>query len=216
MQPEQKIRIAIVDDHPIVTEGLQRILMESYSYVSTICFTTGNDFMQYIRDNEHSIDIVLLDITLPDANGTELCRVIKKSYPAVTILAFSNHNNRSTIMQMLHNGAAGYLLKNASAQEVLECIQLAINGEIALSREVKNILAKPATSDLKSAPVLTQREKQILQLIANGETSAAIAEKLYLSPLTVETHRRNLLQKFEVKNVAMLIKEAVSRQYLTE
>ena len=119
-------------------------------------------------------------------------------------------------MQMLHNGAAGYLLKNASAQEVLECIQLAINGEIALSREVKNILAKPATSDLKSAPVLTQREKQILQLIANGETSAAIAEKLYLSPLTVETHRRNLLQKFEVKNVAMLIKEAVSRQYLTE
>jgi DNA-binding NarL/FixJ family response regulator len=211
---KEKIKIAIVDDHPIVIEGLLKVLMKAYSYVSTICFTTGNEFLDFLKKSEEDTDIVLLDITLPDTNGIDLCKKIKAVSNDTCVLAFSNHNERSTIMRMLQNGASGYLLKNASATEVIDCINEALNGQIALSREVKEIMARSTPKDLKILPVLTKREKEILGFIADGHTSATIAGQLHLSPLTIETHRRNLMQKFEVKNVAELIKFATKQQII--
>jgi DNA-binding NarL/FixJ family response regulator len=211
---KDEIRIAIVDDHPIVIEGLQKILMKAYSYVSTICFTTGNEFLEFLKKSETDIDIVLLDITLPDSNGVDLCKKVKEISNKIDVLAFSNHNERSTIMRMLQNGASGYLLKNASADEVVDCINEAMNGQIALSREIKEILARPTLQDLKELPTLTKREKEILRFIADGHTSVAMAGLLYLSPLTIETHRRNLMQKFGVKNVAELIKFVTKQQII--
>lgn len=211
---DEKINIAIVDDHPIVIEGLQKVLVQAYQYVSTICFTTGNDILQFLARGKTDTDIVLLDITLPDASGIDLCKEIKALSPDTRVLAFSNHNERNTIIRMLQNGASGYLLKNAAADEVVQCINDAMEGRMALSREAKEIMARPGLRDLKTAPVLTRREKEILKHIADGKTSAVIAAELFLSPLTVETHRRNLMQKFEVKNMAALIKAAMEYELI--
>jgi DNA-binding NarL/FixJ family response regulator len=206
---KKKITIAIVDDHPIVLEGLQKVLMQAYDYVSTICFNTGGEFLNYIKKSGGGSDIVMVDITLPDINGIDLCREIKILSPATCVLAFSNHNERSTIMRMLQNGASGYLLKNAGADEVVGCINEALNGQIALSREAKEIMAKPTARDLQVLPALTKREKEILKLVADGQTSASIAGQLHVSPLTVETHRRNLMQKFNVKSMTAAVKVAM-------
>jgi len=208
----RKISLAIVDDHPIVVQGLQMILTNNNDINVTGCFTSGSDFIEFLKNNE--VDIVLLDIMLPDSNGMDVCKEIKSVSPNTCVLALSNHSERSIVMQMLQNGASGYLLKNVSVQELTNCIYEALNGEVAFSKAVKEILARPSANDLKGIPQLTKREKEVLQLIAEGKTTALMAKHLFVSPLTIETHRRNLLQKFEVKNVASLIKIAADHGLL--
>ena len=208
----RKISLAIVDDHPIVVQGLQMILTNNSDINVTGCFTSGSDFIEFLKNNE--VDIVLLDIMLPDSNGMDVCKEIKSVSPNTCVLALSNHSERSIVMQMLQNGASGYLLKNVSVQELTNCIYEALNGEVAFSKAVKEILARPSANDLKGIPQLTKREKEVLQLIAEGKTTALMAKHLFVSPLTIETHRRNLLQKFEVKNVASLIKIAADHWLL--
>lgn len=206
---DNKAALAIVDDHLIVQEGLQKLLLHAKHINITGCFTQGLEFISFLKTNP--VNIVLLDITLPDINGIDLCKDIKRIAPDTCVLALSNHSERSMILQMLQNGASGYLLKNISSEELINCIDEALNGQIAFSKAVKEIMARPSTSDLKGIPQLTKREKEILHLISEGKTTATIAEELYLSPLTIETHRKNLMQKFKVKNVAALIKEAAQR-----
>jgi len=209
---EHKVKLAIVDDHLIVLEGLQKLLTSAGDIEIAGSFTTGNAFIEFLKSN--TVHIVLLDITLPDVNGMDLCREIKKIAPNTHVLGLSNHSERSMIVQMLHNGATGYLLKNVSAEELTQCIHEALNGQVTFSKAVREIMARPSMSELKGVPQLTKREKEILQFIADGKTTSAIAAELFLSPLTVETHRKNLMQKFEVKNVAALIKEAVQRHMI--
>lgn len=211
---KKTINIAIIDDHPIVLEGLKKVLAGAYDYISTICFTNGKSFLDYLKSEDVMVDIVLLDISLPDINGLLLCKEIKLIKPEVFVLAFSNHNERGTIMQMLQQGASGYMLKNIAVQEMVLCIDEAMQGNIAFSSEVKEIMAKPTLEDFQLVPILTKREKEILKLIADGSTSVTIAEKLYLSPLTIETHRRNLMQKFGVKNTAAMIKAATKHHLI--
>lgn len=201
--------LAVVDDHPVVIEGLLKLLDNKEHLRVAGSFTTGVAFAAFMKSNK--VDIVLLDISLPDINGMDLCKEIKLAHPGTCVLILSNHSERSIIMQALQNGASGYLLKNASASELIACIQEALGGQISFSREVKEIIARPTVSELKGIPSLTKREKEILHLISEGITTAGIAQQLSLSPLTVETHRRNLLQKFDVKNVAALIKVAVQQ-----
>jgi DNA-binding NarL/FixJ family response regulator len=212
--PKKEITIAIVDDHPIVIEGLQKILASDLNVKEVKEFTSGNDFINYLKEHIALIDIVLLDITLPDKSGIEICKEVKTLSPNTRVLAFSNHNERSIIMQMLHNGASGYLLKNSSSAELKACINEALDGQITFSKEVKRIMAHPSINELKTIPPLTKREKEILRMIADGKTSIEIAEELFVSPLTIETHRRNLMQKFDVKNVAALIKIATQQQLI--
>ena len=204
MQTEkEKIRLIIVDDHPVVMEGLSSLLSANNDIAIKGCFTTGADVIDFLSDN--AVEVVLLDITLPDMNGTDLCLIIKKMQPGTKIIAFSNHNERSIILQMIQNGAGGYLLKNTSSGELISSIMNALEGQLVFSLEVQSILAQPGPTDIKKIPNLTRREKEILKLISEGFTTATLAEKLYISPLTAETHRRNLLQKFEVNNTASLI-----------
>lgn len=207
-----KAALAIVDDHPIVMQGLHMLLMHEKDITIAGSFTTGADFMAFLKENE--VNIVLLDISLPDTNGIDLCREIKMISPDTYVLALSNHSERSMIMQMLQNGASGYLLKNASAEELVNCVHEALKGVITFSQAVKEIIARPSMAELKGIPQLTRREKEILQLIADGKTTTSIAEQLSLSPLTIETHRRNLMQKFEVKNVAALVRIAMQQRLL--
>lgn len=206
MSENNKISIAIVDDHPIVIQGLKTLLETDHSYYIAGCFATGNSFTEFLR--EHEVNIALLDITLPDGSGIDFCRKIKRNWPDVKVLALSNLSERSIIAQMLHNGASGYLLKNLSARELLDCISNAASGQIVMSSEIREIMQQPEFSTLTNIPDLTKREKQILAMLASGRKSAQIAEELYISPLTVKTHRATLMQKFEVNNVVALINRA--------
>ena len=205
------ISIIIVDDHPVVTEGLRALLQKKDNLEIAGCFTTGKETLDFL--SSRTADVVLLDISLPDMNGADLCLKIKTVYPSTCVLAISNHSERSIITQMLQNGASGYLLKNASSEELIHSIIHAINGHPALSREVQSILAQN-DAPIRQIPRLTRREKEVLKLVAEGMTTGDIAEKLFISPLTVETHRRNLMQKFEVNNTAALIKTAMEHKLI--
>ncbi|MCS4304825.1 MULTISPECIES: response regulator [Chryseobacterium] len=202
----EKINIVIVDDHPIVIEGLKMMLSSQPFFNIPETFTSGSEIISFIGSNK--VDIILLDITLPDANGTELCREIKKISPDTSVIMFSNRSERSIIMQSIQNGASGYLLKNTSIEELVICIKGALSGDIVFCNETKQIISKPSQNELP-IPRLTKREKQILQLVAQGKTSNRIAEELFLSPLTVDTHRKNLLQKFQAKNSTELVNQAI-------
>lgn len=206
------IILAIVDDHPIVIEGLRTLLKEEPQISIAGSFMRGKDFMDFLQHNK--VDLVLLDIMLPDTSGMDLCREIKKLSPDTVVLALSNHTERSIILQILQNGASGYLVKNVSSAELLDCLKEALKGEIAFSREVKEIITRPAQHEFKKVPTLTKREKQILQLVSQGKTTPVMAQELNVSPLTIETHRRNLLQKFDVKNVAELMMAAVQHKMI--
>jgi len=166
---KNKIIIAIVDDHPIVIHGILSLLGKDDGISIAGSFNTGADFMSFLPKN--MLDVVLLDIMLPDINGIDLCRQIKTISPGTCIIALSNHTERSLILQMLQNGASGYILKNASVEEIRNCIAEALAGNIAFSNEIKDIIARPSVNELKGRPQLTKREKQILQLIAEGKTT---------------------------------------------
>ncbi len=207
-----KINIAVVDDHPIVIQGL-KMMLESEKYFQ-ICgtFTDGAGIRSFLQTNE--ADIVLLDITLPDSNGIELCAEIKRTAPKTSVIMLSNRSERSIIMQCIQNGASGYLLKNATIDELHSCIRGALSGNIVFCNEVREIISKPSQFELAGIPRLTNREKEILKLLAEGKTSNTIAEELFLSPLTVDTHRKNIIQKFQVKNVAELITVAIQNNMI--
>jgi DNA-binding NarL/FixJ family response regulator len=204
LQP--KYKLAILDDHPVVVQGLVNVLSGEEAFEIAGTFTNARDFLQFFNANK--VHVVLLDIILPDGNGMDLCKEIKRTAPDTIVLALSNHDQRSAIMKMLENGASGYLLKNASVEELIRCIHAALQHQIVFSDAIKEIIARPGLKDSKEAPVLTAREQEILKLIASGITTRRIAEMLFLSKFTVENHRKNLLQKFQVKNVAGLISAA--------
>lgn len=210
MYDKNKIKLAIVDDHPMILEGLKSLL-EKDSKFHVFSFTKGAAVIDFIQENK--IDVVLLDIVLSDGNGLDFCKIIKQKAPQSIVIALSNQAERSIIFRFLENGGNGYILKNADSQEIIEGIEKALNGDLALSKEVQEIMLRTSVTNFE-LPRLTKREKQILQAIAKGNTSAEIAEQLFISVITVETHRRNLLQKFKAKNMMELVKIATENQLI--
>ena len=156
-------------------------------------------------------DVLLLDINLADKSGIDLCKEIKDKYPAIHILGLSSFNQLSYIQKMMQNGASGYLLKNASGEEIVMAINAVISGEIFLSSEAAVTIQENKNTRI---PIITRREKDVLYLIADGLTNNQIAEKLFISPTTVDTHRNSLLAKFEVKNTANLIRMAAQLDFI--
>lgn len=209
---QHKIKIALVDDHPMVLEGLIKVLSSVKNIEVSQHFFDGQSLLQFL--DHTAVDIVLLDITLPDIDGIVLCKTIKHRFPKTIVLALSHHHNRKIIMDMLNNGANGYMLKNVSLEELVTCIDAALRGEIVFSRDVKEIIASPQLSGDGKSIRLTNREKEVLGLIAAGKTTMQMAEQLFISKFTIESHRKNLLQKFEAKNVAELISLAADKGFL--
>ncbi|MBK1895553.1 response regulator [Chryseobacterium paridis] len=205
------IKIVIVDDHPIVIEGIKMMLRKEPSFSIAESFTLGSQVINFINSN--AADIILLDITLPDSNGINLCQEIKKISPSTSVIMFSNRSERSIVMQCIQNGASGYLLKNTSIDELIKCIKGALSGDIVFCSETKQIINTPSQTEF-IIPRLTKREKEILKLLTQGKTSGMIAEELFLSSLTVDTHRKNLLQKFHAKNSSELISLAIQQNMI--
>jgi DNA-binding NarL/FixJ family response regulator len=207
MYTNKTVSVIIIDDHPVVLEGFVSLLRNVEEVTIAGCFTRASEGLAFL--SQHPVDILLLDINLPDRNGIELCGEIRKLYPATRIIIISNHSERQMITRLLQEGAAGYLLKNASAAELAQSIRDALAGKLVLSQDVQVILASlPDREPEAGIPRLTRREKEILKMIATGHTTAQIAAQLFISPFTVETHRRNLMQKFGVGNAPALIRVA--------
>ncbi|MCE7067955.1 response regulator transcription factor [Dyadobacter sp. CY326] len=197
------VRILIVDDHPLVLEGLKSLLSESEGISVVGTATNAIDAISFLKNNE--VDIAFLDINLPDISGIELCKKVKDQFPEVKTLALSTFSERAYVSRMIQNGASGYLIKSSSKEEILEAIQQVQAGGYFMN---VNFDQAAATSAPKTIPFLTRREKEVLILIAEGMTNPQIADKLFISVTTVNSHRQNLLMKFEVSNTASLIKLA--------
>lgn len=199
-----KTKVFIVDDHYMVIEGI-RSLLQNESKVEWMGHAmNASSCLAFLKQQRP--DVMLMDINMPDKSGIDLCKEVKELYPSVFIIGLSTFNQLSFIQKMMDNGASGYLLKNATQEELMEGIETVIKGKIYLSEEASQTLKKMETSDM---PVLTRREKEVLELIAEGLTNNEIAQKLFISVTTVDTHRKNLLAKFEAKNIASLVKAAV-------
>ncbi len=198
-----KYKTVIVDDHPIVISGIAGLLSELDNIKIVEKFESGIALLDYIEDN--NVDLILMDIFLPVINGVDLCKTIKQKHPKIVIIGMSSQSERSLVMQFIQNGGNGYILKNASFDEFKECIYKAIDGEIVFSEEVKTIISQPLSEDLERIPGLSRRERDIALLLSQGKSTQEIADDLFLSFLTVQTHRRNILQKYKMKNVAELI-----------
>ena len=198
-----KYKTVIVDDHPIVISGISGLLSDLEIVEIVGKFESGVTLLDYIETNE--VDLILMDIFLPVINGVDLCKTIKQKYPKVVIIGMSSQSERSLVMQFIQNGGNGYILKSASFDEFKNCIYKAIDGEIVFSDEVKTIISEPQSEDLDRIPSLSRRERDIALLLSKGKSTQEIADELFLSFLTVQTHRRNILQKYKTKNVAELI-----------
>lgn len=196
-------KTVIVDDHPIVISGVSGLLLDLDKIKLVQTLESGVTLLDYIEANK--VDLILMDIFLPVINGIDLCKTIKQKHPKMIIIGMSSQSERSLVMQFIQNGGNGYILKNASFGEFKRCIYKAIDGEIVFSDEVKTIISQPLSDDLEHIPSLSRREKDIVMLLSKGKSTQEIADELFLSFLTVQTHRRNILQKYKMKNVAELM-----------
>ena len=217
MAKQQTIKIVIADDHKMFLDGLFSLLND-FSYIKIIGTAANGDEVLKILD-KHTVDIVITDISMPGMNGMQLTKEIRKSYPHIKILALSMHNQGSIISTMLKNGISGYVLKDVGKEELLNAIQSLSAGETFFSEEVKSALMESMVSGKKaksdnSLIELSERETEVLKLIAAEYTQQQIADKLFISPHTVIFHRRKLLFKFDSKNTAGLIKAAIEKGFL--
>lgn len=205
------ISVYIVDDHAVVVEGIYSLLQNQKGIEMSGYANNAANCLEFFVT--HTTDVILMDISLPDMNGVDLCRMIKKNYPGIMVLALSTFNQGTYIRKMMESGASGYLLKNAGRQEIVEAIQEAAKGKTYFSFDAGQAL-KLASEQQSTIPPLTKREKEVLTHIAEGLTNPEIAEKLYISIDTVDSHRKNIHSKLNVKNTAMLVRLAVENNLL--
>ncbi|MBS1598990.1 MAG: response regulator transcription factor [Bacteroidetes bacterium] len=201
------IKLLIVDDHPLVIDGLKTMLTD-VGYISiSKTVKNGKDAIAFLKENNH-VDIILLDINLPDIDGLRLCEMIRQDNKEVKIIGLTYVNEAGIITQLIKKGANGYLLKNMEREELLKAIDQVMNGSIYLSKEANEKIIQQLQAfglEGNKLPALTRREKEILHLLAKGLTSTEIAGKLFLSNFTIDTHRKNMLQKFNAHNTHALI-----------
>ncbi|WP_310381407.1 response regulator transcription factor [Flavobacterium sp.] len=208
---DNPIKVFLVDDHQMVIEGIKTLLLGENCIQLVGAANNAEMCLQFFK--MQTSDVILMDINLPDSSGIELCKIITSKYPSIKVIALSTHNQGTYVRKMLESGATGYLLKNADKHEIIKAIQTVYNGTNYLTYEADRALRYENELQNK-LPKLTKREKEVLILIVEGLTNAQISEKLFISIDTVDSHRKNLHTKLEVKNTAMLIKFATENNLL--
>lgn len=202
------IDVAIVDDHIILVDGLKKLINESGAAV--VSRVSGNAAECRSALGFKLPDVLMLDINLPDASGIDLCKELTERYPSLKILALSSYSEYAVVRQMLGNGAMGYVIKNAMPVEIMEGIKTVAAGNKFLCHEVDLLLKKRSDRTVW----LSERERELLKLVAEGYTNPEIADKIFLSPETIKGYRKNLLLKLGAKNTAVLVKMAIEQKLI--
>ena len=207
-----KIRIFIVDDHQLVIEGLCSLLINEPEFEIVGTTHQSSETMNLIE--KKNIDIILTDVQMPDLSGVELSRLIRKKHPHIYILALSMHGEIDVIRQMLDSGISGYILKNTGKIELMEALRTVARGNNYFSPEMTRELMKAVKAGSEHISHLTDREIEIVRLIARDLGNKQIAEQLFISERTVETHRKNILRKTNTQTAVGLIKFATENKII--
>ena len=211
------IKVLIADDHQIMREGLRALLEKEFDIQVLGEADDGRMILRMARELEP--DVIIMDVAMPDLNGIEATRQIVGELPGVKIIALSMHDDRRFVLNMLKAGAAGYMLKDCAFKDLAKAIRVVMSHKTFLSPEVADIVVQDYLSTNQPAEssafnLLSPREREVLQLLAEGKTSALIGESLHISIKTVETHRQQIMVKLKIRSVAELTKYAI-REGLT-
>jgi two-component system response regulator NreC len=206
------VRVILADDHTIVRHGLSKLLQQEEGMEVIAQAQDGYSTVELTR--ELSPDMVIMDIGMPDLNGIEATRQIVRDFPQVKVIGLSMHSGRKFVIEMLKAGASGYLLKDCALEELTTAIRTVVAGKIYLSPSitdvvVENYVRHSSEKDGSAFSTLSQREREVLQLMAEGKTTKQIARHLHISPKTVEGHRLRLMTKLNMDSVAKLTKYAI-------
>lgn len=212
------ISVLIADDHEIVRYGVSTYISSSEDVEVVAEASTGEECIQLFEEKQP--DVCLLDIGMPDKNGIEIARTIRDLDATTKILILSMHINKQILSEALEADINGYLLKNTDKADILHGIRAIMNGQQVYSDPISDLMKESflnssSKGQKKGNSELTNREHEILELIVKGFTSKEIAEKLYISPRTVETHRANLMEKLELNNIAELVRYAIKHELVS-
>ncbi len=209
------IRIILADDHQIVLDGLKMLIHEEENIHLVGEAINGKEVISILE--RESVDIAVLDVEMPVMNGIEASEIIQERFPNTKILILTMYNDQTFIRKLIEIGASGYILKNKGKEELVEAIKDIDNGKTYFGREVTNTLISGIQTVVKNKPKkeipLTKREVDVVKLIADGMSTPQIADTLFIAHSTVETHRRNLIDKTGVPNSKALIKWAIRNGY---
>ena len=205
------IRILIADDHGVVAEGLKHLVEAETDMVVVACVGDGREAVQQARDAQP--DVVLMDLSMPELNGADATRAILQRDPKCRVIVLSMYAQREYVRRALKAGAVGYVVKRSAAKEVVEAIRAVHAGQRYLSPRVADVVLEDYTDDKQDDPLarLSAREREVLQLLAEGRTGAEIAARLSLSQKTVETYRARLVEKLGIRDLAGLVRFAIQR-----
>ncbi len=211
------IKIFISDDHIMFSEGLESLLVGEPDF--QLCGRADNAAKTLVQLEKAQPDVLLLDISLPDESGLDVCRKVRQKWPAIKIMALTTYNDESYISAMLGLGAEGYLLKNTGKDELCNAIRMLAAGKTYFCQEatdtvMRSLMRERTTGTAKEKPKISRRERDVLRLIMDQFTTQEIAAQLFVSEKTVESHRAALLAKLGARNTAGLVKEALQWKLL--
>lgn len=217
MNTGPKIKLLLVDDHPLVREGIRSSLWRHPSIQIIGEAANGKEALR--KAKQLCPDVILMDLNMPEMSGLEATPLIRKQRPETRVIALTIHDNKEYVLRILRTGASGYVLKDTSAEELVKAIEAVARGEAFFSPRIANILLQDVAQDplpngSAPRPVLSQRERDVLRAIAEGNTSKEIAAKLKLSVRTVETYRVRMKRKLPARNIAELLKQARQQQLI--
>ncbi|MCU4162966.1 response regulator [Carboxylicivirga caseinilyticus] len=199
------IRVSITDDHDLFRSGIA-MLLEKTDTIEVIHQTASvEELLEKLPESK--VDIALLDISMKSTNGLDAISILKKMHPTIRSIVLTMHNEGQYVMQAIRNGAFGYLLKDCDAEELAEAILEVFNGKKYFNKDVSHLMIEAVNKEANTQKI-SKREKEVLQLVAQGLTTIEIAAQLFVSKRTIETHRSNILKKLEVQNTAELITKA--------
>ena len=217
-----KIRILLADDHTMIRSGIATLLQSIKEFSIVGEAEDGEDAVQ--KTSELRPTVVVIDLSMPKLSGIEATRIIKKRYPETNVLVLTMHENEEYVYQILKSGASGYVLKSAGKDELAEAIRAVAKGERFFSPRISQLMAegyvkrveKGGADAPKGDVPLTRREREILALVANGLTNQQIADQLFISPRTVDTHRTNIMQKLDIHDLANLVRYAIEHGIISQ
>jgi DNA-binding NarL/FixJ family response regulator len=210
-------KIVIADDHHILLDGLKAMLLKQPDIEVVAVYDNGQALLDELPKTQPQVAIV--DFNMPGMQGPELTQKIKEQYASIHVITLSMYDDAAHIMEMIEAGVSGYLLKNVNDKELIEAIRQVSNGKMYFSSEVSGkltslVMQQQRKLEQPEKPKLTDRELEILKLIADEKSNAAIAEILFISERTVETHRKNMLRKTSNKTIVGLLKYAIEQRLI--